>query len=253
MAEGKPMTAMNWDNVRAAVMPPPVDPYVQNERAGRDITATEVMARMDAMYQRSVGMTAGRDDRGRFAPRVYSPREQEVTEVPDSLARMDETLADEAAELLGYGVLKNKHVIEDRKVQLYAALRKLGMKILVQKDVDEYKTGVIQRLNAKEDMEFARTNDPYSPSFGRRPPRWRWNGCTLQEYAKLPQEPVPTHLLARAIELKKELPTVEFGVDFLMREARVDPEPFLWAQHGNERVFLGVWNEPDFVEKRVDV
>lgn len=62
---------------------------------------------------------------------------------------------------------------------------------------------------------------------------------------------VPEHILAKAVEIKNNVPSAEFSVDRLVeireyKEAPL-PDPFLIVRAGTESYYLDVWDEKDYV------
>jgi hypothetical protein len=82
-------------------------------------------------------------------------------------------------------------------------------------------------------------------------PLLKWDRCALEAY----QHEVPGELLDKALELKRHLHKVQFEVEYtaldrVVTTSNVAPvvkvDPFLVAIHGDERYYLGVWDERDY-------
>jgi hypothetical protein len=137
----------------------------------------------------------------------------------------DSDLGQEAERLLGYGSTKSD--------QLVTVLKRLEIQPLNAIDVAKY----------KKSKEYT---GPYS--HGSRTIR-RWRAMDLAAY----QGYVPKHVLAKAVQIKKAMPSVNFEVEALVeiKEHRRErlPDPFLVAVAPGvkeERVYIEVWDEPDF-------
>ncbi len=68
----------------------------------------------------------------------------------------------------------------------------------------------------------------------------------LKEYRK----PVPEFAIARAIELKRELPQAYFYVDELAGGTYITLDPFMVLGYGGNLYYIDVWNEPKFEGRR---
>ncbi len=66
-----------------------------------------------------------------------------------------------------------------------------------------------------------------------------WTATSLSSY----KEPIPEFVLAKAIQIKEQLPEVKFFVQHL-NDPKADP--FLVAQLGSEIYYIEVWSEPKF-------
>lgn len=70
-----------------------------------------------------------------------------------------------------------------------------------------------------------------------------WAQVPLSRYSGF----VPMHVLNKAIQIKSELPQVQFNVDVLETNWEEKyPDPFLIATHGNELFYIEVWDEIEF-------
>lgn len=141
-------------------------------------------------------------------------------------------LATEAEALLGYTPLREELKAPGR---LRQALAKLEIEIFDQKKVDSYKAQMADHYRTAEKMI-----DP------------TWRITPLSKYSK----PVPEFVLAKAIEIKRELPEANFYID----ELAIDP--FLIVSIGKlpdfavnqpsrgldaeMAVYVDTWSEPKF-------
>lgn len=77
----------------------------------------------------------------------------------------------------------------------------------------------------------------------------KWKSVKLSDFAG----EVPLAILAKAVEIKKALPEVEFDVESLVEHKRTSqrrlPDPFLVAKHNGRSVYIDVWDEPEFESK----
>lgn len=131
------------------------------------------------------------------------------------------SLASRSHQILGYSFL-NKAVKTDRT--LARALRKLHIRPYTDASVKEYKDAKQKEVQSKN--KYARVT---------------WEAYNLVGYEK----PVPEFVLNKALEIKEEVPDVEFMIE----ELTIHPDPFLVAVLGKERYHVEVWDEPKFEAK----
>lgn len=144
---------------------------------------------------------------------------REVPEVEGMGAEIKQ-LAKDAKSLLGYGVLAQKA----GGLPLQRALVKLEMEVLDMGEVRKYQEQAIEKA--------------YEEGYGTEDEDVYWEKQNIRHY----QKPIPEFVLMKAVELKKEVPNVEFIVE----EVAVVKDPFLYAQLGQETYYIEVWNEPRF-------
>ena len=178
------------------------------------------------------------EDVGSAAALVDAPSKATLTRVPAvvveelSLDDPRRKLAVDAEMLLGYQPL-----LRDTKApgRLRRALAALEIEVLDQTSVDAYKVQMVQHYASHQKM---------------RDPTWRIR--PLRGYS----QPVPEHVLAKAVEIKRVLPEVEFYVDQLA------VDPFLivslakledvWTNQTTRGLdpetaaYVEVWDEPKF-------
>jgi hypothetical protein len=129
-------------------------------------------------------------------PKVDAPTRETLTHSPAVPTDLDlstprRALALEAAALLGYGALAKDAGVPG---ELRRALAKLELEVLDEKSVDAYKAQMVRHYASHQKMAM---------------PTWRLT--SLREYT----QPVPEHVLAKAVSIKRELPQAEFYVDQL--------------------------------------
>lgn len=134
-----------------------------------------------------------------------------VTVVED----MSRDLAEEAEDVLGYKVLGEEVASNDLKRHL----AELEIEPFDQEKVDEYKQ--VMAGNA-------------SSSFTRA----AWRLTPIAQYT----QPIPLHVLHRAVAIKKGVPECEVLVNHLVHTAV--PDPFLVVKMGAHVFYVDVWDEP---------
>lgn len=152
------------------------------------------------------------------------------------------TLAEDAADILGYNVLLHKHSVG----RLTRALLKLEIEVIPMADVLAYQQKMGQphhdliamigdevvELDDDEDDEESDDDDEVSDK--------AWNRTEISHYHK----PVPEHVINKAVQLKRELPNVNLFIEEL-GDRRVK-DPFMVARLGKEQFYIEVWEEPKF-------
>jgi len=140
-----------------------------------------------------------------------------------------------ASEVLGYDVLQTYHE-KNGLSELQLALVKLEISPLNWKDVKRYQ---FERKVAEERKSFeeaiAYVKEPKSFWL----PSSYWGERKLEEYKK----PIPEFVINKALQIKEICPGVTFQVEELERD------PFLAAILGEEKVYIEVWEEPEFEGK----
>lgn len=152
-------------------------------------------------------------------PSPWMPRPETVSvekppkvdvEVPDvHLDEAVEALADEAVSVLGYSALSDKVNKVKGAAKLAEVLAKLEIQVLDTEKVNQYKAA-----------------------------KGQWNRVPIGQYVA----PIPEHVIQKAVEIKKELPGVYFGIESLM----ANPDPFLVAVFNGAEFYIEVWDEPEF-------
>jgi hypothetical protein len=169
-----------------------------------------------------------------------------LTLVESAVPESTETLAQEARELLGYGALAEEtdKVLKVASLikPLRATLAKLEMDILKPESVEQYK---IEQWREAMNKGFSDHLADVERGIRRHDSwiNWAYYGCKweqvdLSKYG----EPIPAHVLHKAIEIKKACPEVTFVVEHLSE----NPDPFLIADLNGERYYIEVWDEPKF-------
>lgn len=148
-------------------------------------------------------------------------------------------LASEAAEVLGYHGLRRsingdrEHARDLRVVAV--AFQKLGIEPLDTVAVEAYKRKMVKYL------------------WDKNSERWEWNLYLLQSGSSLQANydgPVPAFALERAIQIKREIPSVVFKVDTLQHYSVRHPDPFMGVALGSVFFYTDVWDEPMFEGRR---
>ena len=169
--------------------------------------------------------------------KIADIRRQVLAAEPETFDEPISTLATEAKELLGYTRLETAITasrIPEKTTTLTQVLARLDIPILDFADVKMY------QIEHRQEVESRRAKD----LLGSRESLWRlsypphWGTQEIQDY----KEPIPEFVLDMAVRIKKELPTIQFTVEF-MEES---PDPFLIAKLGNEEHYIAVWEEPKF-------
>lgn len=145
------------------------------------------------------------------------------------------TVITEAGHLLGYRLEKHDLLLE--------ALKKLRIAPLNAEDVAAYKASKTTR---KSEIT---SRDSWGNT--RRTTAHVWHITDISTFAG----DIPEAVLSKAVEIKKEVPGAKFEIEHLVevvsekrekkRERRL-PDPFLVAVMGKERIYIEVWDEPDF-------
>lgn len=145
-------------------------------------------------------------------------QQSDIRRVPfvmPNLNQVTESIAADAAELLGYKALKNFTTPEPLK-PLAQVLSDLGIEILNNDDVKKYQFEKITEVAQRTFAEWLATpiasyrSTYYSPG-------WRTTG--ISEY----EEPVPEFVLNKALQIKRACPDVVIEVQWLEEH----PDPFL--------------------------
>ena len=134
-------------------------------------------------------------------------------------------LAKDSADILGYRVMQT---LVSVKRPLAQALRRLHIRAFTPESVKEYQDQKRKEQQAKVARNVWVT----------------WQSIHIGDY----QKQIPEFVLRKAIQIKEEVPKVQFVVEELNEKA-IDPDPFLWAITANERFCIEVWNEPAFEDK----
>lgn len=139
-------------------------------------------------------------------------------------------VAQEAETLLGYQ--------RRDATPLLVVLKQLDIQPLNAEQVAKYK-------KSKESRRKTRNN-----GWGITTIRTHWRAVKIAEYAG----EIPMAILSKAVSIKKALPEVEFEIESLVetrekRQIRRLPDPFLVAKFGMKRIFIDVWDEPEFESK----
>jgi hypothetical protein len=181
---------------------------------------------------------------------------RETATIPIAVVQeQDELLAQvgrDARDILGYKPLHKLAVLKE--CRLRETLIELGIEVLNPATILLYqeKLGVphpdlrelVKNSGAfveavDDDDESDEDDDDEMPSN-----RKSWQRQSLESYGA----PIPAHVLQKAIEIKKALPSVEFSVEQL----KMMPDPFLIVEFREEQFYIEVWEEPKF-EGRVTV
>lgn len=171
-----------------------------------------------------------------------SPKQVEVNVADAEFAKLNEAIAQEAAEKLGYQPLANELTRIRCEQRLVEAIQAVGIVPLDREQVSAYK----KAMSAKKYEEEARRRQQ---SYVYDMIRVTWVPTLLSAYT----EPIPQHVLQTALTLREELSrqgdvTATFHVDAL-RIDRVTHDPFLFVTAGFEgspRHYIAVWDEPEF-------
>ena len=142
--------------------------------------------------------------------------------------------AKRASEVLGYDVLQTYYEKRGAFSELELALVKLEIEPLNWRDVKRYQ---FERKQEDERADFEERMRYEPKSFWM--PSSYWGERKLEEYKK----PVPEFVLNKAMQIKELVPGVTFQVEELARD------PFLVAVLGEEKVYIDVWEEPQFEGK----
>jgi hypothetical protein len=152
------------------------------------------------------------------------------------------TLADEAASVLGYEVLKQQQSEPSSQSKLQQVLAKIGVETLKESSVKAYQE---ERLLEQTEVRYqAWKKNPLGTFVGPS-----WEKVTIERY----REPIPEFVLNEAIQIKREMPEVRIYVEHLTDF----PDPFLIVatRHKDyeildgETVYVEVWEEPKFEGK----
>lgn len=155
-------------------------------------------------------------------------------------------LAEEAESVLGYSVLKSKMVKPLAKV-----LEELDIEIL---NADSVKTYQQVKINEAQNAlgEFRGMQRYYWASTPLDQKSWDRLGYhapfveSIMLGSSSPSSPysfpIPEFALRKAIQIRKEMPEVNFIVEQLTH----NPDPFLVAVLNQERYYIEVWDEPKF-------
>lgn len=167
-----------------------------------------------------------------------------IEQVNDGIA----DLARQAEDILGYGVLQKnfiKTAIELTPLQ--SALKELDIDVMLPGDVQQYqKERQIEQTKANfevwlKDFMYTGTVARYSRFDG---PAW------VEEKIAEYKQPIPEFVLAKAVQIKQQVPGCEIYVEYLSDH----PDPFLIAaiphekpyHPAKERYHVEVWAEPKF-------
>jgi hypothetical protein len=146
------------------------------------------------------------------------------------VGNVDLSIADLAAEILGYNVKEVKEEHEQVVVlpTLRAALAELEIEILNERDVARYK------MEKRHASEKAKAGD-----FPQREVLLFWQDTPIDRYRK----PIPEFVLNKAIQIKRAVPEVTISIE----ELDENPDPFLVVNIGyKEKYYIEVWEEPGF-------
>lgn len=164
------------------------------------------------------------------------------------------SLAESAKALLGYDVLSKRvaTVAVQQETELRTVLAALEIDILDERDVIRYqKERLIERtaelmqewVERTVKQEFSDCAENGYNAFGG--PNWRL--MKIEEY----KQPIPEHVLAKAVQIKERLPECAIYVEHLEDH----PDPFLlvgaapakysWCRP-EEHYYVEVWAEPKF-------
>jgi hypothetical protein len=192
---------------------------------------------------------------------------RDTADLPSVPVGMEEDmvrLGHDSRDILGYQPLHKKAVLGGSR--LANTLIELGIEVLSPTAILEYESklgrpnrylvtmveqgmGVLDEVDdGADDEDDDDDDDDTDEANDERQARitnFEWYRTNIQDYSK----PIPPHVLAKAIEIKKALPTTEFFVE----ELKAVPDPFLIASFGSkdykEQYYIEVWEEPTF-EKR---
>lgn len=164
------------------------------------------------------------------------------------------SLAESAKALLGYDVLAKRvaTTTTTQETELRTVLAALEIDVLDERDVIRYqKERLIERtaelmqewVEQRIKQEFSDCASNGYNSFSG--PDWRL--MKIEEY----KQPIPEHVLAKAVQIKERLPQCAIYVEHLEDH----PDPFLLVgaappqyswQRPEEHYFVEVWQEPKF-------
>lgn len=181
-----------------------------------------------------------------------SMKQSDIRRVPfilPNLTEVTESVAADAAEVLGYKALKNQIAPEALK-PLAQVLSDLGIDILNADDVKKYQFEKISEVAQRTFAEWLATpitsyrNTYYSPG---------WRNTKIAEY----EQAVPEFVLNKAVQIKRGCPDVVIEVQWLEEH----PDPFLIVRvegtpEGRsykttlEEYTVEVWEEPTFENRR---
>jgi hypothetical protein len=170
------------------------------------------------------------------------------------------SLAESAREVLGYDVLEkrmNTTVVVAETTCLRMTLQSLGIEVLVEQDVARYqKEQLIAHTAAKMQEWMKQTGEKGMDDFHTHGLHQfnspGWQRTAIKEY----RQPIPEHILAKAVEVKQQMPECEIWVESLEDH----PDPFMIVAGGppryswykpEEHYYLAAWDEPKF-EGRLD-
>lgn len=193
------------------------------------------------------------------------------------LAELWGDLPEEAADKLGYQLLQDKK----QRYQLWSVLSDLGIRPFTAESVERYKALMAEEARPKRPLRDrllslvqGLTIFAVLVSLGPMLLGWiiSWkisvvflgiligslvvsfsiNGTTVKsepEWKTVPldgySEPVPEFALKMAVDINSRLPGATTSVCQLVQSERV-LDPFLIVEHGPERHYIAVWNEPAF-------
>lgn len=144
---------------------------------------------------------------------------------------LDEQLARDAEELLGYPMLSGQ-------LEAQRAFQKLGIKPFTNTSAEAYQTIVYHRYEGYQRWTWFTLgkHDDNSPD-GQLINRRGGEGETIPgPYL----HPVPQFVLERAVQLKREIPAAQFFIRAL------ESDPFLVMWHKGLIFYVDVWDEPSF-------
>lgn len=203
---------------------------------------------------------------------VVKPEEDVSLEVFDSVA-------ERAAEELGYKLLKEKRDKLEARNRLVQALAKLGIPVYDPDSVDRYKAATLKEARSQMWRREWRTGRWFAVTsavlIGAAPLFVTSNrsifvtlfggglvaaaitliglhlakeqaqkiGWRKQFVSQHNASEIPTFVLTRALALRTECPDVNFEIESVMAE-KIDP--FLVAEAGGEHFYIAYWNEPGF-------
>jgi hypothetical protein len=140
-------------------------------------------------------------------------------------------------------------VIAEAEALLGFKRRDAGLLLAALKELD------IQPLNAEQVATYKKSRQHKRIE---RSGRWdrpdtritqTWRAVKLSDFSG----DIPVAILSKAVNIKKAVPDVEFEVESLVENRRKVvkrlPDPFLVAILNGRRVYIDVWDEPEFESK----
>lgn len=142
-------------------------------------------------------------------------------EVELSVRELDRSLAEDAASVLGYTPLKTEMDKDEARFVLAAAFERLDIKPFDDAQVKTYKQAMADKGTSRYKIAT-------------------WKEVLIKDYT----QPIPMHILQRAVAVKKEVPGCDVYVDYL--ESVNLPDPFLVVKMSGACFYIDVWDEPQW-------